>query len=680
MTVRELYRSILPKFDSNQVNTDIDYKMLVETASDIVFVTDPQGYFTYANRSTEVKFGFQENELIGRHLLDFVHDDFKNQVFDFYREQYRHKTTKTNLSFPITIHNGGDIWIEINVKSILRGGKITGFMGVAWDVTQKVKTATTLRAINSLAKQLLGKSNLHDIIWTITHTTMKEFGLVDCVIYLVDEVEGKLRQIAAYGPKNVKERQIEEPLTLEIGEGIVGDAALTGNAQVVNDTSNDARYIVDDEFRFAEMAVPIIHENEVIGVIDSEHPDKGFFTDEHLESITTVAGLVAAQLKSVLNEEGKQRAEKELKESEERLRSIVNSSMDAIITFDEQGQITEWNPQASVIFGISKVEASGQDFIKLLIAKEHAGRLTKGLLEFTKSGDKRILDQRLELTGLYKNNKKVPLEITLIATSSTNNSNFISAFIRDISLQIESKKEIEKALQKEKEVSELRSKFISLASHEFRTPLTTIQTSVDLLKLKLEDAEEPDFEACGRNLNRIENEVDRLTKYIGDLLNLGKVDADISVLALEPIDMVVYSQKIIDDHFSQQKDMRIVEVHIEGKPLDINIDKEIFTHVLINLISNSFKYCAEAHNTILTLKYEEDHFIIIVADRGIGINEEDIPHLFNSFYRGRNTADIQGTGLGLFIVKQFVEMHNGEIEVKSDLGKGSQFILKLNYI
>ena len=678
MTVKDVYRTVLPNFDQNQVSSHVDFKLLVETASDLVFITDPNGYFTFANPTTEKVLGFGKKGLIGRHLLDFVRTDYKSQVFEFYRKQYREKQDKTSFNFPVVIKNYREIWIEINVKSIIEEEEVTGFMAVAWDITENIKTSTTLRAINNLAKQLLGKVNLHEIVWTITKVTMKEFGLVDCVVYLKDDSGKYMKQVAAYGPKSPNGKEIENPISLKIGQGIVGYVALTGESEIVNDTSKDDRYVLDDNFRYSEMAVPIIHDNEVIGVIDSEHPDKGFFTEEHLKSVSTVAGLVAAQLKGVINKEAREKIELKLKESEERLRTIVNSSMDAIITFNKDGIITQWNPQATVIFGISKNQALGKDFLKLIVTPDHMDGMRLGLNNYLNHGDKSLFDKRLELNAFGKDRKKFPAEITLIA-ASCRNGNFFSAFIRDITAQVKGKKEIEKALVKEKELNELKTKFVTMASHEFRTPLTTIQSSVDLLKLKLQANSNGLNEVCEHNLNRIENEVDRLTNFMGDLLNLGKMDSGTTALELEFVNLVSYCENIIEDHFRHRKDNREVELVVNGQPRDVLLDPKIFSHVMINLLTNSFKYCLKATNTKLELNYEDKKKVLItVADKGIGIPEEEIPHLFNSFYRAKNAVDIQGTGLGLFIVKQFVEMHNGKIRVQSENGKGSEFVIEMS--
>lgn len=675
-TVRDRFRTYSTETVEKHLKSDIDYKLLVETASDLVFITDPNGFFTFTNPKTEEKLGLEKDELIGRHLLDFIREDYQKSVFDFYRNQYKTKIAKTSFTFPIVVPEN-EFWLDLNVKSIVKEGEITGFMAVAWDVSEKIKTTNTLRAINQLAKDLLGKEELSDIAWHIAKTTLIQFGFVDCVIYLKDETGKKLRQIAAYGKKNPKEREILVPITLRVGEGIVGGVAKSGKPEMINDTIDDFRYILDDDFRLSELAVPIIHNDEVIGVIDSEHPEKDFFTNDHLDSLTTVANLVAAQLKGVLDKKAKLKVENDFKQSEEHLRSVVNSSMDAIITICLGGKITEWNPQATVMFGYTKEEAIGKDFLSLVIANEQRETLRKGLSRYIEKGEKMIFDKRLEMKGLNNKSVEFDLEISMIPTND-NNMQFFSAFLRDISEQTKSKLEMENALAKEKELNDLKTRFITLASHEFRTPLTTIQSSVDLLNLKLADLSNPQKNDCEKNLNRIEGEVDRLNNTMNDILMMGQVESGKIPLHLQQVDLIDFCIKLIENHFnSHRKDGRYVEFKVTGIANKVSIDPNLFTHVLINLLSNSFKFSANTGNPTLEVIFIRNKVRIVVSDKGIGIPKEDLQHLFGSFYRANNAIDIQGTGLGLSLVKEFVDMHKGIIKVNSVLNEGTQFSIEL---
>jgi signal transduction histidine kinase len=150
--------------------------------------------------------------------------------------------------------------------------------------------------INYFATSLFGKNTIDEILWDVAKNCISRLGLVDCVIYLLDESRGVLIQKAAYGKKNPEEFNIYGPIEIPLGMGIVGSVAQSGVAEIVDDASQDPRYIVDDQARLSELAVPLIVHNKVIGVIDSEHPERNFFTRYHLDVLTTIASICASKI------------------------------------------------------------------------------------------------------------------------------------------------------------------------------------------------------------------------------------------------------------------------------------------------------------------------------------------------------------------------------------------------
>jgi signal transduction histidine kinase len=172
-----------------------------------------------------------------------------------------------------------------------------------------------LKIINDFTVNLLRQDSISGIAWSITKDAIAHLGFVDCVVYIVEK--GVLVQKAAHGPKNPIHFDIKNPITISFGKGIVGTVAENGKAVLVKDTSLDERYIVDDEFRFSELCVPIILEGKVIGVIDSEHPRKVFFTENHLSIMQTIASMAAIKI-------GQAKANKALKITNEYLEELVN--------------------------------------------------------------------------------------------------------------------------------------------------------------------------------------------------------------------------------------------------------------------------------------------------------------------------------------------------------------------
>ena len=161
------------------------------------------------------------------------------------------------------------------------------------------RKAFYLEVISSFAAKLLSANSIDEIVWLVAKHAVGKLGYFDCIVYLLDEKKSLLYQRAAHGPKNPEAFDIEKPIVIKMGKGIVGSVAETGVGEIVGDTSLDARYIVDDESRASEITIPILSKNEVIGIIDSEHPDKNFYSQDDFKVLTTIASMTSAKLAQV---------------------------------------------------------------------------------------------------------------------------------------------------------------------------------------------------------------------------------------------------------------------------------------------------------------------------------------------------------------------------------------------
>ncbi|MBT6211715.1 MAG: GAF domain-containing protein, partial [Woeseia sp.] len=176
----------------------------------------------------------------------------------------------------------------------------TSFELAEKDDSHLVSRNRYLEILHKFALSQAGLNTLDEIVWNITKTAIAELGFEDCVVYLIDEDRETLVQVAAHGKKNPAGTDILNPITIKMGSGIVGDVAATGKFQLVSDTQKNSQYIVDDEIRFSELAVPIEHEGRVIGVLDSEHREANFYTDEHVQLLTTIASLAAIRIDTAM--------------------------------------------------------------------------------------------------------------------------------------------------------------------------------------------------------------------------------------------------------------------------------------------------------------------------------------------------------------------------------------------
>ncbi|TDQ17049.1 PAS domain S-box-containing protein [Algoriphagus boseongensis] len=534
-----------------------------------------------------------------------------------------------------------------------------------------------LTSINSFVTTLLDQEDIYSIAWEIAENVIEKFGFSDCVIYVLNEDKQVLEQLAAYGENKTKGREILNPISIPFGKGIVGHVAKSGKAEIVKDTRKDPRYIADDQVRLSEISVPIIYEGKVLGIIDSEHEEANFFTQKHLETLSTIANLAATRIKNAKAKRRQEKAENELRESENKLRAVVNSAMDAIISINDRGKITEWNPRAEETFGWTKEEVLGKSLTENIIPNQHRQSHSQGMDRYMATGKGPVLNQRIEITAMHKNGREFPIELAIIPIVSQGVKSF-TAFSRDITLQKESQEETKKALNKEREVNELKSRFVSMTSHEFRTPLTTIKQNVDLISYMLEAEDPKAEEKYGKYLGRISSEISRVTNLMNDILMLGRLDAGKIEISKYPVDLELLIESTLQKITHGRADRRKVKFETIGVNQLANVDAQLIEQVITNLVTNALKYSEGMPDPELTIKFEKLNEVEIrIKDYGIGIPKKDQKGLFTTFYRATNVKNIQGTGLGLSIVKEFLSLHGGTIELESDANEGSLFIIKL---
>lgn len=237
-----------------------------------------------------------------------------------------------------------------------------------------------------------------------------------------------------------------------------------------------------------------------------------------------------------------------------------------------------------------------------------------------------------------------------------------------------SKEELQKALSKEKELGDLKSRFVTMASHEFRTPLSTILSSASLVSKYIKEEEQ---DKRDKHLTRIKSSVSNLTDILNDFLSIGKIEDGKIVAHFNLFNLRDFIKTICNEIKGIMKPGQQIIYHHEGEET-VNLDPFLLRNVVINLLSNAIKFSPENSKTEVTTELNDLQIKLTVKDYGIGIPDSDKHHLFERFFRGANVTNVQGTGLGLHIVEKYVELMNGSIDIKSELGEGTSFILTFN--
>ena len=407
----------------------------------------------------------------------------------------------------------------------------------------------------------------------------------------------------------------------------------------------------------------------------------------------------------------------------QRLKSIIDTAIDGIITIDNRGIVETMNPSAAVLFEYDAEEVVGNN-IKMLMPdpyhREHddyLGRYQKTKVPHiigigrevsgkTKTGivfpmrlavSEVILNDRVIYTGIIHNltevkkaqqeivelNKQLEQKVeertydlekvvNKLLTTNKNLTHEISEREAIANKLKKNEEELHEALEKEKELNGLKSRFVSMASHEFRTPLTTIMSSASLITRYPTEEQQANRE---RHVGRIKSAVNNLTGILNDFLSLSKLEEGAIRINLENTDTAALSHQVIDEVKAMLKPDQQIIHKSSGTPREIKTDQRILKNILFNLISNAIKY-SEA-SILCEFIFEEAQIQLVIKDQGIGIPLEDQKHLFTRFFRAGNVVNIQGTGLGLSIVKRYVELLGGTIAFESIQEEGTSFTITL---
>lgn len=380
--------------------------------------------------------------------------------------------------------------------------------------------------------------------------------------------------------------------------------------------------------------------------------------------------------------------------SNDAFREIFQSMTEGIIVVDENGSILVANPIAEQMFGYGNHELTGLK-IESLLPERYRGKHLSFRQQFNGHPSPRRMGVGRDLAALKKNGTEFPVEISLSFSQAKGNF-MVIAFITDISLrknaeealkageeqlmvyatELEKKVEartedLRKALEAERELNELKSKFVSIASHEFRTPLSTILSSISLVD-QYNQKGEPD--KISKHTQRVRQSVNHLTGILNDFLSLGKLEEGKVEVHDEAVDLKALLEDIKEE--VQLKEGQFIEVNIGNGTDGFTSDSRILRNILLNLLSNASKYSEKAPIKVGAAE-KEGMIEISIADQGIGIPEGDKKHMFERFFRASNSGNIQGTGLGLNIVKRYVDLLKGSISFTSEHKKGTTFFVSI---
>lgn len=384
------------------------------------------------------------------------------------------------------------------------------------------------------------------------------------------------------------------------------------------------------------------------------------------------------------------------------LTAIIDNAIDGIITIDNRGLVASINPSACKLFGYDSDEVIGSNISKLM-PNPYRDEHDKYLTRYQHTGNPHIIGIGREVSGLKKDGSIFPFRLG-VSEVKFNDTVKYCGFIHDLTKEKEAeariveyaaeleklvedrtaalrnivkaledaKAEVSLSLEKEKELSQLKSRFVSMASHEFRTPLSSVQLSASLIE---KYALSFDNTNIIRHVNKIKNSVGNLTGILNDFLSLEKLEAGKTEATFSRFDLVKLAEEIIEEMQMIAKQNQSIIYQHTGISSMVNLDQNLLKNCVFNLVANAIKYSGE--NTFIEFNTEvtDTHCIITVKDNGIGIPENDQKHMFEPFFRAHNTGNIPGTGLGLNIVARYTQLMNGTVHFESTQNKGTLFTI-----
>lgn len=360
-------------------------------------------------------------------------------------------------------------------------------------------------------------------------------------------------------------------------------------------------------------------------------------------------------------------------ERERALRDLLEFMNQLMVVINEAGNIQYSNSQWSLLIGISPEDCLDKKLISYI--KTNKTPFTENINTYIKKCKYKYANSRVCIND--KNGKKHTFIYYLsnfIVPGSLDNN--LAVFFSDITLQLMAENELKKIARQERKLNELKSNFVGLVSHELRTPLSVIMSNAELIEMKsaiLKDGQPPSTLV---NTNRIIEQVTKMTQLMNDFLFLGKIEMDKIPLNPELFDVVNLVNELKVGLYAPWKDERILEVSVKGIPQYIIADQSMIRNSLINIINNAFKYSPGKKAPKLRLRFTDKIWQVIIVDYGIGISNEDQKYIYEPFVRGHNVDEIEGTGLGLVVVKFFIKKNKGKIYLKSYEGKGTAVILQ----
>jgi len=643
------------------------------------------------NQAAERIFGWAEAEVVGR-TLPIVPPDRQDE-FRVLLERVRRGEALAELELIRQRKDGTPLEVSVSTAPIYdESGAIARIMAVIANITARKQVERAEREQRALVEALT------DAVVAINSTLDLE-QILDRILANVGQViphdfanimlveEGVAHVVGHRGYEESGAADWRPSLRLVVSEAAsLRTMAETGEPLVIGDTATVGSWHNGPGHREHRSwaGAPIRLHGEVIGFLNVASATPNFYNQHHAQALKAFADGAATALHNArLYDEIRSHADMletrveqrtaELNESKERLEAIFNNTSDVILLTDTDGIIQRVNPAFASFFPYDLSEVVGRPLAEL-VAPEQAAALAEGL----RSAISRRQSVRVELIASEAGGASLDAEGSL--SPIENRSGTVTAIvcsIHDISAHKRLEAQLRQTLAQQVELNELKSRFVAMAAHDLRNPLSVIQTAIELLRRyneRMTDAQRQE------RYERIQASIEFMIALLDDILLIGKAESHTLTPNLQRVDLPGLCREIVTEIEQTSAAKHRVVFDFEAQSQDAVTDPKLLRHILSNLLDNAAKYSPAGSTITFGATCTAERATFTVRDEGIGIAQADLDRLFEPFFRADNVVSAPGTGLGLAIVKQMVDQLGGTIEVSSTLGAGTTFVVTLPLI
>lgn len=656
------------------------FRQLVKAAPIAIIMTNTSGEMTLFNDQAEVLFGYEGRESLGQ-PIEMLLPDAVRDAHIHHREDYitapRTRQMGIGLELLARRKNGSEFPVEIQLGYIrMQTGLLV--MSFIADITDRKNAEqalydklaeerefqTYLKALHEITLELGEIDRLDDFYQRAIELGLQHLGHERLALFLYDaETE---TAIGTFGT-DVDGQIVDERYTqfTPASEGIMR-RAFQRSERFAFRASADLSTASVVTGRGWNAAAVLWNGDETLGWLMA---DNGVTHKPATQPLLDILALYALTLGSLL---ARKRVQSDLRESEARYRLLADNATDLVMRSNPAAEFVYVSPSVEVMFGYTPDELLGKSALEFV----HPDDLTETQNALERTLDPDLPDVKVTLRFRHLDGHYIWLEVigqAIIADKTGEPQGFIAAG-RDVTERKAAEDTLRRTLEKEKELGELKSRFVSMASHEFRTPLATIHALTETVMAYRHKLQEDQIDD---RLNKILEQVGHLKDIMDDVLQLARLQARRAEFNPVLIDMDSLCRSVMHEFEGRSEVTQTLVYTCDAALHEVYLDKKLMRQIINNLMSNAVKYSPADSTIMVALKAADSELILSIQDEGIGIPEADLKHLYTPFHRAANVGVISGTGLGLVIVKESVELHGGTIEVTSQVGIGTIFTVKI---